>query len=94
MVLSTGIYGNSAMYLLSIDFETCAFNNLFQQNLEASQFGEGMTVAKINGNNVGYQLTWKEDQVLKWRLDFDESSKSWDPKLDLLLGMPKYNQMT
>jgi len=61
MVLSTGIYGGSGMNLLNIDFESCQFEKLFKQDLEPSQFGEGMTVAKINGNYVGFQLTYKEN---------------------------------
>ena len=63
MALSLGHYGESSFKLLNIDFENCQFNELFEQELEDDQYGEGMTITKINGNDVALQFGYLESEI-------------------------------
>ena len=52
-----------------------------------------MTVAMIDGKYIGYQLTWRENKILKWTFNFNDNSQWWSPVLTNTKNMPLNNQL-
>ena len=88
MVVSSGWYGVSKAAILKMDLNTCKYTESWKQMLSKKQFSEGM--ARV-GSTI-YQLTWQENQILKWNIENQEKN---DTKLKLMktLDMPKNNKI-
>ena len=87
IIISSGFYDFSKIVILNMNLTSCDYKETFSAPLKATQFSEG--IARIK--NTIYQLTWQENQVLKWQIDNKGSDNSL--KLQSTLPMPKNNHI-
>lgn len=88
LAISSGWYHKSKIVMLNIDLETCKYTETFSKKLQSNQWAEGISRVE----NQIFMLTWKENQVLQYQINNNESGNT---TLELVktLEMPKNNKL-
>ena len=55
--------------MMEFDISSCTFTETHVTEMDSKYFAEGVTVVEESGELMAYQLTWQENEILKWNLN-------------------------